>query len=131
VQPLPRDVAVRATDAAGQQVPSQQHVELLAAIQRLAPNAAVSPTVGQLVAPTAGLFAFPGLGNAIIGAYNAIEPWVAYGVDLADYSLGWIPYGWLIGDQINIFYDSLEPAGNLFSTTLAGGSAVRSASGRG
>ena len=54
--------------------------------------------------------AFPGLGNAIITAYNIIEPWVAYGVDLADYALGWIPFGWLIGDQINIFYDSFEPA---------------------
>ena len=92
VQALPREVAVRATDAASQQDPSQQQVDLLAAIQRLAPKAVVSPTVGQLAAPTAGLFAFPGLGNAIIGAYNAIEPWVAYGVDLADYALGWIPF---------------------------------------
>jgi hypothetical protein len=71
------------------------------------------------------------LGNAIIGAYSAIEPWVAYGVDLADYALGWVPYGWLIGDQINIFYDSLEPGGDRSATTSAGGSAVRSASDRG
>ncbi len=115
VQPLPPDVAVPAMDAVVQQVPSQQLVELLAAVQRLAvqpgPGAAAAPLAAdQLAAPTAGLLAFPGLGNAIITAYNIIEPWVAYGVDLADYALGWIPFGWLIGDQINIFYDSFEPA---------------------
>ena len=83
----------------------------LAALQRQSPNAvgAVQPFAAQ-AAPTAELFAFPGLGNAIISAYNIIEPWVAYGVDVADWALGWIPLGWLIGDQINIFYDSLEPA---------------------
>lgn len=115
VQALPRDAAVPATAAVTQQVPSQQVVDLLAAVQRLATQpgagaAAAALAADQLAPPTAGLFAFPGLGNAIISAYNIIEPWVAYGVDLADYALGWIPYGWLIGDQINIFYDSLEPA---------------------
>lgn len=111
VQALPRDVTVSAPPAAAQQVSTQQLVDLLAVVQRLAAN----PSAAQLVAepqatPTASLLAFPGLGNAIIGAYNAIEPWVAYGVDVADWALGWIPFGWIIGDQINIFYDSLEPA---------------------
>jgi hypothetical protein len=50
------------------------------------------------VAPTS-------LGNFIINAYNAIEPWVRYGFDLAAYAVGWIPYvGWL-APQITIFYN--------------------------
>jgi hypothetical protein len=36
--------------------------------------------------------------------YNAVEPWVQYGFELATYAVGWIPYvGWLSG-QIMIFY---------------------------
>jgi hypothetical protein len=50
------------------------------------------------VAPTS-------LGSFIINAYNAIEPWVRYGFDLAAYAVGWIPYvGWL-APQITIFYN--------------------------
>ncbi|HKV22077.1 MAG TPA: hypothetical protein VJR50_23850 [Mycobacterium sp.] len=86
--------------------------EWLAAAQRQSPDlaGAAAPVGAQQAGPTAGLLAFPGLGNAIIGAYDLIEPWVAYGVDVADWALGWIPFGWVIGDQINIFYDSFEPA---------------------
>jgi hypothetical protein len=38
-------------------------------------------------------------------AYHAIEPWVRYGFELAQYALGWVPYvGWLSG-QVMIFYN--------------------------
>jgi hypothetical protein len=88
-----------------------QLADWLATAQRVSNPAGVDARVAaEQPAPTAGLLAFPGLGNAIIGLYNVIEPWVAYGVDLADWALGWIPFGWILGDQINIFYDSLEPA---------------------
>jgi hypothetical protein len=40
-------------------------------------------------------------------AYEWVQYWVSYGVDLADYVLGFIPFGYFIGDQINIFYDFL------------------------
>lgn len=40
-------------------------------------------------------------------AYQWVQYWVSYGVDLADYVLGFIPFGYFIGDQINIFYDFL------------------------
>lgn len=44
------------------------------------------------------------IGSAIINTYNAIEPWVQYGFELATYAVGWVPYvGWLSG-QIMIFY---------------------------
>ena len=72
----------------------------LAALQRQSPNAAGAVQTRRRLRRRPrplGLFAFPGLGNAIIGAYNTIEPWVAYGVEVADWALGWIPFGWLIG----------------------------------
>jgi hypothetical protein len=122
VQALPRDIAVPATNAAVQQVPSQQLVDLLAAVQRLAPNPpGAASLVEQQAAPTAGLLAFPGLGNAIINTYNVIEPWVAYGVDWAAYAAGWIPWvGWIAAAQINIFYDALiEPIARTITYNIA------------
>ncbi|MUM08153.1 hypothetical protein B5P44_25595 [Mycobacterium sp. CBMA 213] len=50
------------------------------------------------VAPTS-------IGSSIKGIYNAVEPWVRYGFDLAAYAVGWVPYvGWL-APQITIFYN--------------------------
>jgi hypothetical protein len=108
VQVTPPDITV-ANPAAEQAALSQDMVELLAAVQRIAPL--LSQVQGQAgpdiaaAAPTASALAFPGLGNAIINTYNAIEPWVAYGVSLAQYAVGWIPgIGWL-APQIGIFYN--------------------------
>ncbi|WP_133147248.1 hypothetical protein [Mycolicibacterium novocastrense] len=43
--------------------------------------------------------------SAIKNVYNAIEPWVEWGFDVAAYAVGWIPYvGWL-APQIEIFYN--------------------------
>ncbi|RZT18856.1 hypothetical protein EV589_3118 [Mycobacterium sp. BK558] len=67
-----------------------------------------STAMANPVAPqvsTVGLAAFPALGSAIIGVYNAVEPWVAWGFDVAQYAVGWVPVvGWL-APQIGIFYD--------------------------
>ena len=42
--------------------------------------------------------------GAIKNTYVAIEPWVHYGFQLAQYAVGWVPYvGWL-APQIDIFY---------------------------
>jgi hypothetical protein len=43
--------------------------------------------------------------NSLIkNTYNALEPWVQYGFELATYAVGWIPWvGWL-APQIMIFY---------------------------
>ena len=47
--------------------------------------------------------------DAIINTYEAIEPWVQYGFEVATYAVGWIPWvGWL-APQIMIFYHWLEP----------------------
>ncbi|MDG5484874.1 hypothetical protein [Mycolicibacterium gadium] len=43
--------------------------------------------------------------SAIKNIYNAIEPWVEWGFDVAAYAVGWVPYvGWL-APQIEIFYN--------------------------
>jgi hypothetical protein len=43
--------------------------------------------------------------QTIKNIYNAVEPWVRYGFEVATYAVGWIPYvGWLSG-QIMIFYN--------------------------
>lgn len=44
------------------------------------------------------------IGSGIKNIYNAIEPWVQYGFELATYAVGWVPYvGWL-SPQIMILY---------------------------
>jgi hypothetical protein len=43
----------------------------------------------------------------IVSAYQFIQPWVTYGVQVADYVLGFIPFGYLIADQVNIVYYNL------------------------
>jgi hypothetical protein len=56
-----------------------------------------TPQFPPIVAPTS-------IGTSIKGIYNAVEPWVQYGFDLAAYAVGWVPYvGWL-APQITIFY---------------------------
>jgi hypothetical protein len=43
--------------------------------------------------------------SAIKNIYNAAEPWVRYGFEVATYAVGWVPYvGWL-SPQIMIFYN--------------------------
>jgi hypothetical protein len=43
--------------------------------------------------------------SAIKNVYNAVEPWVRYGFEVATYAVGWVPVvGWL-APQIMIFYN--------------------------
>src|SRR6478609_2270228 len=57
------------------------------------------PTPPPVVTPTPG-----SVPDTLEWAYHAIEPWVQYGFELAQYALGWVPYvGWLSG-QVMIFY---------------------------
>ncbi len=49
-------------------------------------------------------------GERIINGYNAIEPWVQYGVELGAWSVGWLPWPiGLIAPQMNIGYSAVEP----------------------
>jgi hypothetical protein len=94
-------------------------VVLTAAVQPLAAASVPNLLAGWLeriiVPPSAGqpfpTPTFPpvvsgnGIDSTIKNVYNAIEPWVRYGFELATYAVGWIPYvGWLSG-QIMIFYN--------------------------
>lgn len=89
-----------------------------AATQAPAPNSSpdavikASPTAAAAAAPAtqAALVGLPGLQNAIINAYTLINPWIDYGVDVAQYALSWVPVASFFAPQIGIFYYSLiEP----------------------
>jgi len=49
-------------------------------------------------------------GDTIINAYNAIQPWVQWGFEVAAWAVSYFPWpiGWL-GQQINIAYNTGEP----------------------
>ncbi len=75
----------------------------------------VSAWVQNVLLPSAGA-SFPtpipneavevtGINDSIKNIYNAIEPWVEWGFDVAAYVVGWIPWvGWF-APQISILYD--------------------------
>jgi hypothetical protein len=109
-------------------VASHATVDLRAVTLPLFPPA---PTTAQLLealeslraaAVTPGIVTTPGLinlANAIDAAYLAIEPWVAYAFEVVSYVLGWIPYGWIIDDQIFVIYNFVESLihSGVFNTT--------------
>ena len=112
--PAPAPVAATVELAAQSRnfVDTPAFAALVAAAQQIAPSAFVEiPRPGDPPpAPTATLLAFPGLGQAIRNVYNIVIPIVDYGVAWAQYLVGWIPWGWLISDQIGIFYyDLIRP----------------------
>lgn len=49
-------------------------------------------------------------GERIINGYNAVQPWVQYGVELGAWGVGWLPWPiGLIAPQMNIGYSAVEP----------------------
>ncbi len=99
---------------------TSQPVRLSAAVQPQVSAAALPDLlvdfVNDIVLPPSAGAAFPtpqfpptvvgnSIGTAIENAYNAIEPWVQWGFEVAAYAVGWIPWvGWL-APQIMIFYN--------------------------
>ncbi len=97
-------------------------VQLIAQVQPTVGATAVSPAdflaliVQHYVVPPSASRPFPtpqfppvvggtSIGSSIKNIYNAVEPWVEWGVDVAAYAVGWVPYvGWL-APQIEIFYN--------------------------
>jgi hypothetical protein len=92
-------------------VPRQQTVAATASAARAATQA--SPTAAVTAAAPAAqaaLAGFPGIQDAIINGYNLVLSWVNYGVNLAQYAVGWIPVAGIFAPQIGIFYYNLiEP----------------------
>lgn len=89
-------------------------------------GAAAIPAVAALLGPATvtGAATVPAanillpLGTAIENAYLAIEPWVAYGCNLASWALRWLPWIGILAPQINYFYYLFEPIAQsvLFNT---------------
>ncbi|HUH71947.1 MAG TPA: PE family protein [Mycobacterium sp.] len=73
---------------------------LTAASALLAPAAMTNAAL----APTSAAF-----GDGIKSLYNAIEPWVLYGFQLAQYAVGYLPWIGFLAPQITIFYYLFEP----------------------
>ncbi|WKG02094.1 hypothetical protein [Mycolicibacterium sp. HK-90] len=119
VQAAPADIAVPAQPTSAQPQLTQAMIDLLAAASRM--TAAVAPRISDQtgdppaeVAPAAAVTGDVGVQNAasdwLTSGYQFIQYWVDYGVELAEWVVDWIPYGYLIGDQINIFYwDLIRP----------------------
>jgi len=71
-------------------------------IQPLGPAAAA-----VVPGPTAAATGSPG--DTIINAYNFLEPWVAYGFELADWALGFVPGVWWVSPAVDLAYFTAEP----------------------
>lgn len=95
---------------------SSPAVQLSAAIapllQPIAP-AAASGTPSPAASVTANLgTGTTSAGDAIINIYNIVEPWVAYGVSLAEWATAWLPWPiGLIAPQIDLLYNAWQPVG--------------------
>ncbi|ORA22253.1 hypothetical protein [Mycobacterium aquaticum] len=120
VQVTPADIAVPAHPTSTQPQLTQAMVELLAAASRMtaavpappkpAPIPGSGPTTGAapaLATPSAVVTPQNAASDFVTSAYQFIQYWVNYGVDVAQWALGWVPYGYLIGDQVGIIYDNL------------------------
>lgn len=110
-RPSPSAVNLRATS---------QALQLTAAVQPLVTPAEVPGLLvdwlQRVIIPPSASAPFPtphfppnvspfSLGSSIKWVYDAVEPWVEWGFDVAAYAVGWIPWvGWL-APQISIFYD--------------------------
>jgi len=105
---------------------------VLAPPHSVAPNSSpgavvkASPSAAPAAAQAA-LAGLPGIQNAIINAYNVIDPWVDYGVNVAQYAVGWIPVVGIFAPQIGIFYyDLIEPIATsaIFNTAYVLGGSI-------
>ncbi|MDP7705545.1 MULTISPECIES: PE family protein [unclassified Mycobacterium] len=72
--------------------------------------AATSALLGPMAAQAAPAAVIPvSWATAIENFYNFVEPYVAYGFNLASYLVGWLPYVGILAPQINFFYYLFEP----------------------
>jgi hypothetical protein len=125
----PPDVRIQAEPHPAARVVSKATVELLAALQPMSPRSVLSlasrtlsgttaPVPPAAVAPQRPV-ALNSASDFVISAWNAVLPWIDYGVDLTDYVLGFIPGVSIIGDQVSIVYYSLvRPVANSFVVDL-------------
>lgn len=48
-------------------------------------------------------------GSTVMDIYNAIEPWVQYGFEVATWAVGWVPVVGIFSGQIMVAYFTVEP----------------------
>ncbi len=53
--------------------------------------------------------ALTSIGTDIKAFYDAVQPWAAYGAELATYALGFVPGLWWVAPGIDLAYFSIEP----------------------
>lgn len=70
----------------------------------VAPGTLTDPI--RIAVPAVNLTA---VGDVIINTYDAFEPWVAYGFELADWALSFVPGLWWIAPAIDLAYFTAEP----------------------
>jgi len=104
-------VAVAPVHPPAPQSLSTAAVRLSAAVQPLLqPVNAAAAVLGLVSVQTApAAVAAASAGDAIINAYNAIEPWVQWGFEVGAWAVGYVPYAGYFGSQINIAYNTGEP----------------------
>lgn len=68
----------------------------LATVSSVEPAAATAAAVGSV-------------GDFIINAYNAIEPWVAWGFDVVQWGMGFVPLLWWFAPGVDLAYYTVEP----------------------
>lgn len=79
------------------------------------PAAALPTLPDPFVIPTGS-----SAGDWIINGYNAIQPWVQYGVELGAWAFSWLPWPiGLIGPQANILYSGWQPIGQSLAYSAA------------
>lgn len=93
------DLAAAATPISFSPPDREEFTAASDALSRLDPDAAAA-----LAAPPTTLNA---ASDSINSIYQWIQGWVDYGVELTQYVLQFIPYGYLIGDQVGIVYYNL------------------------
>ena len=80
------------------------------------PGASVATAAAALPAAATDLLAAPEassvttpIEDAIKNTYNFVEPWVAYGAELTQYVLGFIPGLWWVAPGVDLAYFTIEP----------------------
>ena len=68
--------------------------------------AASTDTLGS-ASPTAA--AVGGAESFIKNTYNAVEPWVAWGFELAQWAMGFVPILWWVAPGVDLAYFTIEP----------------------
>lgn len=90
-------------------IPPEPPVKPSASVAPAAASVAAEPEATALAAaPQAASVTSP-IESAIKNTYNAVEPWVAYGFELTQWALSFIPGVWWLAPGIDLAYFTIEP----------------------